>query len=169
MHVERHVEGGGALENRPEPLVVEKEPVGQPVDERPLEAEPGDGALELVGRGLRVGGRDRGKGGKPVGMGAHRLGQSVIGAARKADRHLGVHLLQAGIGVRQHLKIDAGLVHLLQPQRADIVEPLDQPRRALRIHPGKMLFDLGIEVVLFERDDIGLCRHRFPPQTRGRA
>src|SRR5712672_3218610 len=47
VHVERHVERLGALEDRPEPLVVEKQAAGQPVHHRALETEPGDGAFEL--------------------------------------------------------------------------------------------------------------------------
>ena len=35
--------------------------------------------------------------------------------------------------MRQHLQIDAGLVHFPQPQLADIVETLDDPRRIGRV------------------------------------
>jgi hypothetical protein len=32
MHIERHIERLGPLEDRPEPLVIEKDPVGQAID-----------------------------------------------------------------------------------------------------------------------------------------
>ena len=41
-----------------------------------------------------------------------------------AHRGLGVHLLQPGIGVRQHLHVDAGLVHLLDAEAGEVVQAL---------------------------------------------
>ena len=65
--------------------------------------------------------------------------------------------------MREHLHVDAGLVHLAQAQFADIVEPFDQPRRALHVHPGKVLFDLRVEVMLFQGDDVRFRRHCCVP------
>ena len=121
MQIERHVERCRPLENRPEPLVVEKDAVGQPVDHRTLKAEPRYGAFELVRRRFRVGGRDRGKPGKAVGMSADGFMKPVVGAAREAHRGLGVHLLHAGVGVRQDLQVDAGGVHFGDAALSDIV------------------------------------------------
>ena len=163
VHVERHVERLRPLENRPEPLVVEKQPVGQPVYQRALEAELGNRALQLVGRRLRIGSGDCGESGEPVGMRADRFVEPVIGAARQPDGGLGIQLLQSRIGMRQHLQIDAGLVHFPQPQLADIVETLDDPRRIGRVQPGDMPLHLRVEVMLLQRDDVGFRRPFAPP------
>src|SRR5207344_2475031 len=58
MHVERHIERLRSFKNRPKPLVVEKDPVGQAVHQGTLEAKLGDCPLELVGCRLRVRGRN---------------------------------------------------------------------------------------------------------------
>jgi hypothetical protein len=57
MQIDRHVERLRALVDRPEPLVVEKHVIGEPVQHGALEAELAHGALELVGGGLRIAGR----------------------------------------------------------------------------------------------------------------
>jgi len=83
MDIDRHVELGGALPDRPEPLIVVKDTAGHAVYHRALEAELGDGALQFVGRGTRVGGRQHGECGKATRMAAHCLIEPVIGAARQ--------------------------------------------------------------------------------------
>ena len=82
VQIKRDVKRLCPFENRPEPLVIEKNPVGEAVHQSTLEAEPGDGALELVGRGGGIGCGNRGKGGKPVRMRTNRLVEPVIGPAR---------------------------------------------------------------------------------------
>jgi hypothetical protein len=62
--------------------------------------------------------------------------------------------------MRQHLQIDAGLVHLAQPQRAEIVEPLDF---ATRPEPQAELLDLGVLVMFFECYNVGLLCHCVLP------
>jgi hypothetical protein len=111
MQVERHVERVRAFEDRPEPSVVEKEPVGEPVHHSSLEPESGDRALEFVGGRLGIGSRQRGKGGKPVRMGAHRLAEAVIGPARQWHSGFRVQLLKPRHRMRQHLHVNAGFVH----------------------------------------------------------
>ena len=80
---------------------------------------------------------------------------------------LGVHLLHARIGVRQHLHIDAGGIHLGDAALTDIVEAFGDPRRMLRVSTGIMPLYLGIEVMLLQRDDIRLRRHLSPPTDTG--
>ena len=137
----------------------------RPFTRAPLKPNSGDRALELVGCRLRVGGRDRGERGEPVGVRTDRLVEPVIGAARQSDGGLRVELLQPGIGVRQHLHIDAGLVHLSEAQFADIVEPLDDPRRIGRLLTDGVTLHLGVEVMLFQGDDVGFGRHCAPPRV----
>ena len=114
MHVERDVERLRPFEDRPEPLVVEENPIGQAVHHRPLEVELADRSLELVGRRLGVCGGQCGKGGEPVGVGPHRPAEPVVDAASQRHGSFGVDLLEPGHRVRQHLQVDAGFVHFLQ-------------------------------------------------------
>src|SRR4249920_3712755 len=62
--------------------------------------------------------------------------------------------------MRQHLQVDAGLVHLLQPPRAEVVQPLEHLRVAhLRAALLEVARYLGVPVMLLERDHL----HRLPP------
>ena len=54
--------------------------------------------------------------------------------------------------MREHLDVDAGLVHFLEAQRAEIEQLLDlQPGRA-GLAAGKGLGELLVPIVLLERD-----------------
>ncbi len=160
VDVDRHVQRLRPLVDRPEPLVVVKEAAGQAVDHRALEAELGDGALQFVGRGARIGGRQHGEPGEAVGMGAHRRVEAVVDATRQRHAGCGIDRLQSRDRMRQDLQVDAGFVHLLEAQRAQIVEPLDNVAAgAGAAEP----LHLGIEVMFFQSDDIGFCRHLRPP------
>ena len=61
--------------------------------------------------------------------------------------------------MRQHLQIDAGLVHLPQSQLADIVETLDDPGRSGHVQSGDVPLHLRVEVMLLQCDDVGFFRH----------
>src|SRR5262245_36455523 len=63
--------------------------------------------------------------------------------------------------MRQDLQIDAGLTHLADAQRAEIIEPLNDI--ATRARARTELLDLRVLVMLFERDDVGLLCHSCPP------
>src|SRR5262245_52078492 len=63
--------------------------------------------------------------------------------------------------MRQDLQIDAGLIHLADAQRAEIIEPLDDI--ATRAGTSAELLDLVVLVVLFERDDVWLLCHSCSP------
>jgi hypothetical protein len=61
--------------------------------------------------------------------------------------------------MRQHLQIDAGLVHFPQPQLADIVETLDDPGRIGHVQSGDVPLHLRVEIMLLQRDDVGFRCH----------
>ena len=98
-----------------------------------------------------------------LGGGLHDLQEPVVGAPRDRDRGLGVHALRGGRRVRQHLHVDAGFVHLADAQLADVEEPVAQLGQA-RFGPSglEVLGDVGVEVVLFEGDDLRLFHQRHP-------
>ena len=132
-----------------------------------LEAELGHRALEFVGRRLRIGGGERGEGGEPLAIGLAELGEAVIDPARDIGRDVGRQLLGRGRAVRQHLDVDAGLVHLLDAERAEIIEPLVGLVAAAGFRTGKMLGELGVPIMLFDGDDrtIRLFEHDVYPAT----
>jgi hypothetical protein len=76
-----------------------------------LEAQPRDRALELVGRRFGIGGGQRGKTREPIGMGAYCLVEAIIGPPRQWHGGFRIQLLKARHRMRQHLHVDAGLVH----------------------------------------------------------
>ncbi len=84
MQVDRDIEGLRALEDRPEPLVVEEGAVGESVDHRPLEAEL-RGTLELIGGRLGVARRQRRKGSEALGVCLHGGMQPVVDAPGQLD------------------------------------------------------------------------------------
>ena len=127
---------------------------------------PADDARQCRG-GARVGGRQYGKGRKTIRMALHRLMEPVIGTARQGRPSFGVNRLQSGDRMRQHLQIDAGLVHLADPQRAEIVEPLDDITTGAGT--AAELLDLGVLVMLFKRDDVGFLCHSCLPRILARA
>ena len=137
MQVDRHVERLGAREDRPEALIVDELPMREPVDHRALEAELFDAARKLVrGRG-RIGGRQRREARIARRAGVLTIcGEPVVDAARELDRAVG-DLLQRGRRMRQHLDVDAGRVHVLQPRFAGIRQRLEHMRRRKGIAPGE--------------------------------
>ena len=128
MEIDRHVELLGALVDRPVFLEVEEFAVRHAVHHGALEAELGDGALEFVGGGLRVGGRQRCEGGEALRIGRADLGEAVVDLAGQIGGDIGRQLLGRRRAMRQHLDVDAGLVHLLEAQAAEIVEPSRRSR-----------------------------------------
>src|SRR5215472_11963251 len=94
-------------------------------------------------------------------MALHRFVEPVIGAACQWRPGFGIDRLQPGDRMRQDLQIDAGLIHLANAQRAEIVEPLDD----LATRPGTPgeRLDLRVLVMFFERNNVGLLCHSSPP------
>ena len=69
--------------------------------------------------------------------------------------------------MREHLDVDAGLVHFLDAQRAEIVKPLVGLVAAARFRAGEMLGQLRIPIMLFDGDDraVRLFEHDASPAT----
>jgi hypothetical protein len=123
--------------------------VGEPHDHRALEAELGDRALQFIGRGARIGRRQGGKSGEAIRMRTHRFVQVIVRAPRQPHRAFRVEILGRRRGLRHHLKIDAGLVHLADAQRAHVTQTLGRPRLAV-----PRADQLGRPEMLFEGDDV---------------
>ena len=67
----------------------------------------------------------RGKAAEPIRVGAHRVGQIVVGVPGEVEGVRGVRLvLHSRIEQRQDLKVDPCGVHLLEAKRAPVVQPL---------------------------------------------
>ena len=164
MEIDRHVELLGALVDRPEPLVVEEHAAGQPVHHGALEAVLGHGALELVGRSLRIVRGQRREGREALGVGGAGGRQPVVGAANERRRAIGRKLLRRGRAMRDHLHVDADLVHFLEAKRAEIEQPVHLRARPAGFQPDVGLGQLGVPVVLFDGDDraVRLLEHFTP-------
>ncbi len=69
--------------------------------------------------------------------------------------------------MREHLDVDAGLVHFLDAQRAQIVEPRVGLVAAAGFRAGEMLGQLRVPIMLFDGDDrtIRLFEHDASPAT----
>ena len=119
-----------------------------------------DGALELVGRRLGVARRQRGEGGKALRIGGNHGLEPVVDAPRQRDRVGTGKFLRRGRAVREDLHVDAGLVHLLEPQLAEIIEALEHLGIAHAFGTDELRRQLLVPVVFLQRD------HRTfrPPQ-----
>ena len=62
--------------------------------------------------------------------------------------------------MREHLHVDASLIHLPDAQGAKIMQALKKILGAGSFRTGEMGDQFGIPVMLFERDDRNLCRGR---------
>ena len=124
MDVDRHVELFRPRQERREFRIVEKRAADGAADQRALETERGDGALQFVRRGFRDARRQMREGGKAIRPLGDFLGKAVVELLRKRDRLLAVELIGAGrdmdAGLRQHLHGDAVAVHVGEPAVADI-------------------------------------------------
>ena len=148
MQIDRHIELLHPLPEREIPVLIEIVATGLAVDQRALEPEILDGALQFVGRGADILHRQMGEAGIAMRPLLYLARQQVVGAARQPDRALGIGLgLHAGGGDRKHGDIDAGLVHGLEPQLVEV---------------GKALLDIGKDAVALRRS-----RHVFGKLGRG--
>ena len=164
VQIKRHVERLGALEDRPESTIIEKQAIAQSMHHCPLEAESGDGAFQFVRRRLGICCRQHREGGETVWMRAHGLAEPVIGGAGQPDREFRIrNFLDRGRAVRQNLDINPGRVHFGNSTLADIFQPCCDTGPAGSISSGDMLLHLGIEVVLFKRDHLRPHAHFFLP------
>jgi len=103
---------------------------GATEQERTVEAELGDRALELL-RGCRGrGGGERREALKPLRVGVHELGDTVVRLDLQAGGLVRRKVVQAGRGERDHLDVQPRLVHRPDPALSDLAQPLPQlPRR----------------------------------------
>jgi len=150
VQIDRHVERGRALEDRPEPLVIDEKAVGEAVDHRTLEAELCDGALKFIGGRLRVGRRQDAECGKTLRIGFHNIGQTIIGLAGQAHRRLRFHFLRAGRAVRQHLHINTGVIHFLDAQIGNVLQTFFDLGKSFAFTAGKMRHQVAIPIMLFK-------------------
>ena len=102
-----------ALEDRPEPLVVDEQTLRQAVHHGALETKLVDAALELGGSAGGVLGGHRREGGESVGLGTDGFVKPVVDAARLLGSILRAKRLGTWRTVRQYLDIDSSGVHLL--------------------------------------------------------
>ena len=130
VQIDRDIERFGALQDRPEELVVQIAAARVAVDERALEALLPDPALQFFGR--LFGRRDRqgGKAGEARRMFLHRFGEEIVGFARDRDLLRRFRLLDPGRIQREHLHVDAGGVHVRDALVADILKLLENLRAA---------------------------------------
>src|SRR5499427_10966862 len=159
VYVQWHVQGLGPLKNRPELLVIEEHTVGQPVYHGAFEPQRGDCPLQLISCSLGVGCRQRRKPGESIRVCGDRLGKTIVSVTRQPHGGLRVQTLGRRRAVRDHLDINPCLVHLLEAQLAEVIQPATDFRRpTFWTVKGRRHF--GIVIVLFQCDDKRLP-HRF--------
>jgi|SRR6516225_11676572 len=79
--------------------------------------------------------------------------QAVVDAARDRGRGVGWQLLRRRGAVREHLNVDAGFVHFLQPQGPEIFEPRILLAGPAGLAAGEGLFQFVVPVMLFDGND----------------
>ena len=167
MQIDRHVELFGASEDRPEFLAVDEFAIRHAVDHGALEAELGDAAFEFVGGGGGIDGGEGGEGGEPLRIGGAHRRQAVIDLCGQGGGDFNRQLLGRRRAMRQHLDVDSSLIHFLDPQGAEIEQPLLNGSFTAGLRAGEMLGELGVPIVLFDGDDrtIRLFEHFASPRS----
>jgi hypothetical protein len=118
-----------------------------------LEAKLLDAALKLVGGDFWKGRRQGREAGETFGVLLDLRGQPVVHRACRLGRRVRRQLLRRGSAEREDLDVDAGLVHLLDPQIVEVVQPGVNVAGTSRLGALKGLRELGIPVVFLDRDD----------------
>ena len=139
VQIERHVERFHRAPERPvlRRVVIEdvlgRAGLREAVDQRADKAELLDAARELVGGGVRVLHRQRGKGGKAAGALGDVLGEHVVGLFGHGDRALDVvDRLHRRRVERQDHHLDAVPVHFAEPRVLDVDQAMPQFRPHVR-------------------------------------
>ena len=119
-------------------------------------------ALKLVGRRGRIDWSAAPR--RPanrVGIGLDDGGEPVVDAPRRIRPRVAAELLRRRRSVREHLDVDAGLVHRLEAPLADILEARHHRRWRAGVAARKGRDQLVVGVVLLQRDDraIRLLQH----------
>ena len=121
---------------------------------RAVEAEFCDAAFEFVCAFLGVVGRHRGECAKPLGMLLDGLVQAVVDTLRHLECDFGGKVLRRGSAMRDDLIIDAGFVHFLQPEFAEVVEALFQRRCPHNINAPVGADEFLVPVMFLKCDDL---------------
>ena len=130
MDVDRYVQSLRGFEDGPELRIVEVFAARMRIDDRAFESQELDAAFQFLGRGCRVLRCDRCEARKSVRIPADRIHHEVV--ARSRERHCvrRIEDLNAGRSKRQDLLRDASLIHIPQPELAQIGHARDDFRDA---------------------------------------
>ena len=109
-----------------------------------------------------IDGRQRAEGGEALGIGGAEIGQPVVDARGDLGGVGAGEPLRRRRAVRDHLYVDAGLVHFLEPQRAHVEQPVGNG--SVTLDGRGMRGEFFVPVVLLDRDDrtVRLQRHVLP-------
>jgi len=115
---------------------------------------------------VTVHGRKCREGCKTLRVGGTDLGEPVVDLAGQVGRDVGAEFLGRRGAVRQHLNVDAGLVHFLEAQAAEVEKPLVGLVAPSRLRPCEMLGKFRVPIVFFDRDDraVRLLHHDVSPR-----
>ncbi len=148
MDVDRHVERLCGLEHRPEPAVVERDPGRHAVQHRSLQAQVRHSPFQFRAGLLRRRQRQRGEAREPGWPAADGLVDQIVGPTGLGHRLLRRQVLRSAREMREHLQVDAGLVHGLQPSFTQIQQPLTERLQ------GHSRQKVRMREMLLEHDDL---------------
>ena len=133
VNIQRLAGIGERAEDRVEPRFVEVMALRVAVDLDALEAQFARAAADFGGAPLGVLRRDRGHANEAIGMRVACRREQIVGIAPDAPGLFDIEQrLYAGRGQREDRLVDPGLVHVAQPQVAQIDQPLHDLHRAFR-------------------------------------
>jgi len=178
VQVDGRVQGLRGLKDGPELRVIQVLAVSVRVDDDADQAEFARAALDLLGGGRRILGRDRGQPAEPIRVPAAGLGQLVVGERGHGYGPVPVQDLGARAGQRDHLPADAGGVHVRDPPFAEIGQPgpdregpfgLAAQVEAVHAHEARVIARPVGEHGLPQGDELGRSERLLgrDPQVRG--
>ncbi len=181
MDVYGHVQLCGSQENRPEAFVIDNIKTRAWKNHCADEAKLINAAAQFVRCGRGIGRRQGRERGEAIGLSLHHIRQIIVGITSERDCQACRKLLDTGCRNRQHLEIDAHLIHAGQPLLPDIQQPAICCRFVAPAGDGLIIArmeqgfaKLGWPSVLFDRDHtpnpIGVFRlHQAPAKQRIRV
>ena len=120
MNVDRHVKFDRGGKEAIKARVIEEAAFGRSVDHGADETELFHGTLEFDGGGVGTLHRQRGETGKAVRAARDRGGQMIVELARERHAIGAGKQIRTRAAVGKHLHGDAGVVHRLEPDLADL-------------------------------------------------
>lgn len=154
---------------RPQPLVAQLDAVNVRGDDDAAQIEVANTALELGGRERHVVQRQRAEPDQPVGVARDGLGHAIVAEPLHFERLLGLHPVAALLhdAGADHLDVDAGRIHLREPQRR-LGHALEQRLRDTvgPSHRARVLRLLVGRLHHFRHEDVGM--HVNDGRLRGR-